>query len=93
VAYKVKDLKDLLEGLPDDMMVVLSSDGEGNSFSPLSGYWDEGYYIPDSTWSGDVRSLEDMEDEHDEDYYDDEDQPEFKLPEDAQKVLVLWPTN
>lgn len=33
---KVKDLKMLLNGVPDDFEVVLSKDGEGNGYSPLA---------------------------------------------------------
>lgn len=31
----VKDLKEILKKVEDDMVIVLSSDEEGNSFSPL----------------------------------------------------------
>lgn len=34
----VADLKQILEGLPDDALVILSSDAEGNSFLPMDGY-------------------------------------------------------
>lgn len=50
----VKELRDMLVGLPDDMDVVMSKDGEGNSYSPLSDCNSNCIYIPDSTWSGDV---------------------------------------
>jgi hypothetical protein len=49
----VKQLKELLAELDDDTLVVLSSDGEGNSHSPLSG-WFNGFYKPDTTWYGEV---------------------------------------
>lgn len=38
---------------PDDQVVILSSDGEGNKHSPLAGVY-EGIYVPESTWAGDV---------------------------------------
>ena len=52
---KVKELKDLLSSVDENRVVVMSSDGEGNSYSPLEGYTDEMSYIPDSTWSGETR--------------------------------------
>jgi len=33
----VKELKDILKDIPDDYEIVLSSDEEGNSYSPLQG--------------------------------------------------------
>ncbi|MFT7273462.1 MAG: hypothetical protein ACI9V1_003000, partial [Spirosomataceae bacterium] len=36
----VKELKELLQTLPDNMEVILQSDAEGNSYSPLSGGYD-----------------------------------------------------
>ncbi len=51
---KVKDLKELLETLPDDMEVILQKDSEGNGYSPLSGGDAEAVYVPNTTWSGDV---------------------------------------
>ena len=52
---KVKELKEMLVGMDDDRVVVISSDGEGNSYSPLDGLDDSCNYIPDSTWSGETR--------------------------------------
>ena len=53
----VKELKEQIANLPDDMEVVLQKDAEGNGYSPLSGADPDAVYIPDSTWSGDVFSL------------------------------------
>jgi hypothetical protein len=55
---KVRDLIELLKGLPENAEVVLSKDGEGNSYSPLSGH-SRGKYTPDSTWSGEFRTHDD----------------------------------
>jgi hypothetical protein len=52
----VKELKELLETLTEDMEVVLQKDSEGNGYSPLAGGDTEAVYVPDSTWSGDVYS-------------------------------------
>ena len=50
----VKELKQEIESLPDDMLVILQKDAEGNGYSPLSGTDTDVIYIPDSTYSGDV---------------------------------------
>jgi hypothetical protein len=63
---KVKELKRILDELTTycleskEWEVVMSKDGEGNNFSPLS---DTASYIyePDSTWSGEIREVEDDE--------------------------------
>lgn len=70
-----------------DRLVVLSKDSEGNSFSPLpnEGFYCDGHYTPDSTWSGDFVGKENEEDR-------DEDEDE-ELGDDAVPALALWPTN
>ena len=50
----VKDLKELISNLPEDMEVILQKDREGNGYSPLEGGDSDAIYIPDSTWSGEV---------------------------------------
>ena len=52
---KVSELINLLKTLPQDHIVVMSSDGEGNSFSPFADIG-LGEYTPDSTWGGDFAS-------------------------------------
>ena len=54
---KVKELKELLESLPDDMDVIIQKDSEGNGYSPLSGGDSNAVYITDSTYSGDVYTI------------------------------------
>jgi hypothetical protein len=39
MAMTVKQLKEALETLPDDMQVVMSKDAEGNDFSPVDEIW------------------------------------------------------
>lgn len=83
----VKELRELLATLPDDMEIILSKDSEGNRFSPLSDYNADSIYVPDSTYSGDV--------------YDDVwtaedasmDEEVWQKLLDGPRVLVLWPTN
>lgn len=48
---KVKELIELLSEFNPESLVILSKDGEGNSFSPLTDLGD-GVYVADSTWSG-----------------------------------------
>lgn len=85
----VKELIEELKTAPQESIVVMSSDAEGNSYSPLAMSW-EAVYVPDSTWSGDVyvgRELTDdlvKEGYSEGDCYDDED---------AVDAVILSPTN
>jgi hypothetical protein len=54
----VKELKKLISNLPDEMEVVLQKDAEGNGYSPLSGADSNAVYIAETTWCGDVYSME-----------------------------------
>lgn len=47
----VKQLIAKLKKLPQSALVVMSCDGEGNNFSPLSTA-DESIYRPESGWAG-----------------------------------------
>lgn len=44
-ALTVKELRKILADIPDDTLVVLSGDSEGNEFSPLCGF-SSGVYQP-----------------------------------------------
>lgn len=74
----VGELLESLAGLKPDMLVVLQEDAEGNGYSPLSGA-EIAYYVPLSTWSGEVYSQEDLASEG--------------HVAGGQDVLVLWPVN
>jgi hypothetical protein len=74
----VGELLESLAGLKPDLMVVLQEDAEGNGYSPLAGA-EVGYYVPQSTWSGDVYSQEDIDN--------------GDAEEGGQDVLILWPVN
>jgi hypothetical protein len=50
---KVGELRKILDGIPSTFEVVLSSDGEGNSFSPLADT-SEAEYQPLSTYDGEL---------------------------------------
>lgn len=74
----VKELMELLSAENPRAEVVLSKDGEGNSFSPACDY-SVGFYVPESTWCGEF---------YPEKYSDEMDEDDKKIP-----ALVLWPTN
>lgn len=62
MAMTVGELKQALEKVPDDMPVILSSDGEGNSYSPLAS-WSAGLlYEAYTTWYGEVHNPTDPDD-------------------------------
>lgn len=81
----VGQLRAALAAVPDDVEVVLSSDGEGNSKSPLADA-SSALYTPDTTWSGDTYVFDSQIGR---DGFTDED----RAPSDAYPVVVLWPTN
>lgn len=83
----VKELKEILNELPDDMEVILQKDSEGNGYSPLSGGDAEAIYVPESTWSGDVYSSKWTAD--DADMNNDEWKEILSNP----KALILYPIN
>lgn len=76
-------VSELIEQLKDkdgEAIVVMSSDAEGNSYSPLR-VLDSTFYVADSTYSGAV--FEDWVEAKD--YVDSKDE--------LQKCVALWPTN
>lgn len=81
----VKELKEALEGIDESRIVIMSSDGEGNSYSPLSDISD-GAYEAESTWSG-TMGLEKLTKELKEEGYSEEDVI------DGEPAICLWPTN
>lgn len=83
----VAELKKKLNGLPDDMLVILQKDSEGNSYSPLYGADPNAVYVPETDWAGRVYDLNWSAD--DADMSEDEWQETRTKP----KVLVLHPTN
>ena len=85
----VGDVRQLIETLPDDLLVVVSSDAEGNSFSPLAELTLQ-RYLEHSTWSGELVSEEDEGD------FTDEPIDELDFDDGAYMVydvLCIWPTN
>ncbi len=82
----VGELKKMLSEFSDDLPVILQEDSEGNGYSPLHGA-DEAMYVPERPWYGEVYMTNEQVDE--DPRYSDEDRP----PEDAIKVVVIWPVN
>lgn len=78
----VKELIDRLSEQEPTRIVVLSADGEGNSYSPIADDFGAGLYVANSTWSGEIMG-EDLEG------YDEDDEP----PGNGTPALVLYPTN
>jgi hypothetical protein len=81
----VAELRDFLETIDGERLVVLQKDAEGNGFSPLDGYW-QGAYRAETTWYGDA-GLEALTDKHREAGYDDEDVIY------GEPALILTPVN
>jgi len=75
---KVKQLRRLLDKMPDDAWVILSHDAEGNSFSPAVACTLEATYLAGrNPWDyGEIYTKED---------------PNFNHPN-GQRAFVLWPS-
>ena len=85
----VKELRDALATMPDDLLVILQRDGEGNGYSPIAGAdGDNNAYVADTTYSGHVR-LRALTPEAIRRGYTSED----VAPDVAPPCLVLYPTN
>lgn len=80
MAMTVAQLREEIKDLPDDMLVVMSKDAEGNDHSPLADTW-EGRYAAETTWYGDVYSA------------DDDDDDWGVCPDNAVPAVVLVPVN
>lgn len=81
---KVKELIEQLQELDPETQIVMSCDnigGEGNNYSPLCDFV-EGFYLPESTWSGEFTSKENVE----EFFY-------FVESDEYQKAICFFPIN
>lgn len=85
----VQDLKKELDKLDDNMLVVISKDSEGNSYSPLSEVSGNSLYTPENNWLGEV-SIKELTPELIKQGYTEEDC--YKTDE-SKECIVLWPTN
>lgn len=50
----MKQLKEVIKNLPDDMEIIMQKDAEGNGYSPLEGIDSDCVYVPESSYSGSV---------------------------------------
>lgn len=55
----VKELRELLKDAHDNDMVILASDEDGNSFSPLDS-GEIGWYVPESSYRGEAYGPDDI---------------------------------
>ncbi len=78
----VKELIEILSSLPEDSVVVLQKDSEGNGYSPLAG-GEAAKYLPETTCNGEVPCSEDIEGGE----YEEEDIAKML------NCVVLWPIN
>jgi hypothetical protein len=84
---KVIELKEAIKDLPDDMEIILQKDAEGNGYSPLEGADPNSVYIPETTWYGEVYSMERTADDAE---MEEEDWEEIKK---NPRSLILYPVN
>lgn len=87
MSVTVGELRDLLNGLDPNLVIVMSKDGEGNGFSPLAEAY-EAWYEADNTWSGNIIDADYLAVE--EDATVDEIQERLHG---ATECVVLWPVN
>ena len=84
---KVKELIEMLQKENQEAIVVMSSDGEGNSYSPVADIGDVDRYKAHSTWSGEV-GYSKLTPKMKEDAYSEED-----LLTDGEPAVVIFPVN
>lgn len=84
---KVKELIELLQQEDGEKEVIMSKDGEGNTFSPLADFGNTNTYVADSTWSGEM-GFSELTPELIKDGYGEED-----ILTDGVPALVLYPNN
>ena len=84
----VSELIKKLSGLDPDSIVIMSSDGEGNNYSPLCDSFGYSRYKADTTWSGELVS--ELNFNEDPDYYDNnlEEYLSGSVP-----AVILYPIN
>ncbi|GEM_PF-4550275 len=56
---KIRELKKILDSYSDETEIVLSKDGEGNSFSPLFSTTSKCLYVAGNEFQGKIQSLPD----------------------------------
>ena len=86
---KVKELLDILKDENQEAEVIMSSDSEGNKYSPLAEYESNLSYIPYNGWSGEIKFI-DLTEELIREGYEEE---HADVDNEGVKCLVLYPTN
>ena len=83
----VKELRQRINELPDDMVIIIQKDSEGNNYSPLDGADSNVVYVPFNGYSGAAYSLDwactDACMSHD----------EWEILKTKQRSLILYPIN
>lgn len=87
MAMTVAELMDILGKRPPGQKVLQAKDAEGNDFSPLAAI-SEGMYDAVTTYSGDVYPTPEEVADPNTTYG-----PDDIAPEEAERVLIMWPTN
>ena len=85
----VREMIETLKDLDSDTIIVMASDAEGNQYSPLLGIDPNCIYIPESTWSGQVK-LATLSDEDRKAGFTEDD---VHTGADGKKAIVLVPVN
>jgi len=93
---KIRELIELLQALPQDHDVVMSSDSEGNSYSPLR-VVAEAHYRPETPCSGVLDEGESAADVEGESEWDDEEEDDGEGDGEEEppppNAVVFWPAN
>lgn len=76
---KKNKLIEILNSIEGDLDIILAKDSEGNNFSPLANY-SENLYEAETTCYGAIYP------------HQPDDEGDY-VPENADDVIVLWPTN
>ncbi len=84
---KIKELMECLGHLNPELEIIIQKDSEGNDYSPLSDSF-VGYYIANSTYSGECHTFTQFDSE------DKEEMEEWEsIKIEGKKVLILAPIN
>lgn len=58
----VGELRQKLDGVSNETVVIMSRDGEGNSYSPASGYNTDYRFVSDGGWHGHLADPDECDD-------------------------------
>jgi hypothetical protein len=87
-AMTVAQLREALAGMPDDQLVIMSADAEGNTHSPLCTVG-EAMYWPETPWNGEVYATPEEITAPGSPY----DPVEDAAPDESLRVVLLAPVN